>query len=113
MPRQFQSRTRPPLIVRDRYQRELGERPIGDRQIGQVQAPMLSSQRAGGNLPKQRKVQIVDVEMDDVELRGAPAHAVEHDHVVGQRIPHGGIEPERSFRARHQFRRGQGVAARK
>ena len=40
----------PPLIVRDRHQRELGERPIGGRQIGQIQPAVQRRHRARGEL---------------------------------------------------------------
>jgi hypothetical protein len=52
---------------------------------------------------KQRKVQIVGVEMQDVELVGALAHLVEHDHLVRNRIAHIRIEPQGASRAGHQF----------
>ena len=73
---------------------------------------MLGGQREPGKIAEQREMQIVDVKMEGVEFGRAPAHLVEHDHVIGQRIPHPGIEPERLLRARYEFRRGQRVAAR-
>ena len=38
-------------------------------------------------------------EVQDVELRRALAHLLEHEEVVGERVPHGGVEAERRRRA--------------
>ena len=103
---------RPPLVIGDRHERELGEDPIRHGQIGQIQPSMLGSQRKRGKIAEQREMQVVDMEVQDVEFGRPPAHPIEHDHVIGQRIPNRGLESERLLRARRQFRRSQRVAAR-
>ena len=48
-------------------------------------------------------MELVDVEVDDVELVGLPAHLVEHQHVVGDGVAHGRIEAQRLRAARDEL----------
>ena len=56
-------------------------------------------------------MELVDVEVDDVEVAGLPAHLVEHQHVIGDGIADGGIEAQGLRAARNEPGRGDGVAA--
>jgi hypothetical protein len=49
----------------------------------------------------QRRVKHIDVEVQNIELVDPATDLVQHDHVVGQRIPHGRIEAQRYFAAAH------------
>jgi hypothetical protein len=60
---------------------------------------------------KDRKMELVDVEMEQVELVRPLAHLVEHQQIIGDHIAHRGGEPKRRTRAGCEFRRGQRVAA--
>ena len=52
------------------------------------------------------------MEMQDVEVVGALAHAIEHQHVIGDRIADAGVEPERLGHAGHEIGGGDRIAAR-
>ena len=55
-------------------------------------------------------LQQIDMEMDDVELVGAPPHLVQHDDMRGDMAADAG-EAQPLRHAGNQFRRGLGVAA--
>src|SRR5262249_35649325 len=67
---------------------------------------------AVGYVPKQRKMKLVDVEVQNVELFGVLPHPVEHQHVIGNRVTNIVIETQRHGYARHQMGAGNGVPAR-
>src|SRR5262245_51059218 len=56
-------------------------------------------------------MKLVDVEMQNIELVGALANLIEHQHIIWDRITNRWCEPKRGFCAGHEFSRGQGVAA--
>ena len=56
-------------------------------------------------------MKLVDMEVQDVEVVGALAHAIEHQHVIGDRIADAGVEPERLGHAGHEIGRGDRIAA--
>ena len=60
---------------------------------------------------REREVQVVDVEVDDVELGARWRDLLEQQDVVRQRVDAARVEPQRPRRARHQPRRGHRVAA--
>jgi len=66
-----------------------------------------------GYRPKQGKMKLIDVEVQNVEFVGELSHPVEHQHVIGDRVTHVGVETQRHRDARHQTRAGNGVSARK
>ena len=39
-------------------------------------------------------MKLIDMEVQDVEVVGPLAHAIEHQHVIGNRIPDAGVEPQ-------------------
>src|SRR6478672_958513 len=56
-------------------------------------------------------MKLVDMEVQNVKILGAVAHAVKHQHVVGNRIVDIGIEPERRRNAADELRASDGVTA--
>ena len=62
-------------------------------------------------LPNSSPLELVDMKMQDVKLRCHVAQLFEHDHVVGDGVAHGRIEPQRLFAEGHQPRRAYGVSA--
>ncbi len=60
---------------------------------------------------EQRKLKLVDVEMENVELGRPRSNFVEHEHVIGDRIANGCIQAQRSRHTWHEFRSGVTVAA--
>ena len=106
-------RHRATLVVRDRDQRHVGKAQIERKQIGQVLTPVQRGDGAACDRPKQREMELIDMEVQDVEVVGALAHAIEHQHVIGNRIADAGVEPQRLGHAGHQIGRGDQIAARK
>ena len=100
-----------PLIVGDRDEREIAKGCIERRKIGQVQSPVERRQGPIGNVPHQRSVKQVDVEVQHVELVDPAADLVQHDHVVRQRIAYRRIEAQRYVAAADEPGRCLGVAA--
>jgi hypothetical protein len=74
--------------------------------VRQVEPAVQGRHRAPGEVADHRVVQQIDVEVQHVERRGKPAHLVEHDQVIGDRILDV-AQPQRLRRARHQASPGQ------
>ena len=110
--REVRIRHRPALIVGDRDQRHVVKAQIERKKIGQVLAAMQCSDSAARDRPEQRKLKLVDMEVHDIEVVSALAHAIEHQHVIGNRVADAGVEPQRLGHARHQIRRRDRIAAR-
>ena len=70
-------------------------------EVVQILAAVQRGDGAMGNRPKQGKVELVDVEMQNVEFVGELPHPVEHQHVIRDRVPHVGIEAQRHGYARN------------
>jgi hypothetical protein len=62
-------------------------------------------------MPEDRKMEIIDMEVKHVELGGARAYLVQHQHVIGDDIADCSIEPQRLRAARHEIGRRDGIAA--
>ena len=99
-------RYRAPLGVGDRDQRHVVEPRIKRVQIREVLTAVQRSDSAARDVPKQWEMELIDVEMQDVKLVGSLADAIEHQHVVRDRIAHAGIETERLRDARNEIGRG-------
>jgi hypothetical protein len=56
-------------------------------------------------------MELIDVEVQQIEFRGAPVHPVEHPHVMGDRVAHAGIEPQRARHAGNESSGGQRILA--
>ena len=67
---------------------------------------------AARDRPEQRKLELVDMEVQNVEILGALADAIEHQHVVGNGIPDARVEPQRLRHAGHEIGRRDRIAAR-
>ena len=106
-------RHRPALRVRDRNQRHLAEAQVEREQIRQVLTAVQRRDRAACDWPKQREMELIDMEMQDVEILGPPAHAIKHQHVIGNWIAHAGVEPQRRGYAGHEIGCRDRIAARK
>jgi hypothetical protein len=48
-------------------------------------------------------VELVYMEVQNVEVVGALPHAIEHEHVVSDRVAYAGVEPQRRGHAWHQI----------
>src|SRR6516165_3872238 len=60
---------------------------------------------------EQRKRIVIEVKVQDIEIRGTPAHLFQHCHMQGARILDRTVEPQRSWPYRGKFRGGAGVTA--
>ena len=105
-------RHRAALSVGDRDQRHVVEAQIEREQIGQVLAAVQRGDSAARDRPEQREMELIDMEMQDVEVVGALADAIEHQHVIGDRIADAGVEPQRLGHAGHEIGRRDRIAAR-
>ena len=104
-------RDRRALTVGDRDQRHFVEAEIERPQVRQILPAVQRRQSAAGQRPKQRKMELVDVEVQNVEIVGTFAYAVQHQHVIRNRIAHIRIEPQRRRRATNKPRGRHGIAA--
>jgi hypothetical protein len=68
-------------------------------------------ERAVGERMEQREMKEVDMEMQNVEFLDSLAHLVEHEHVVGDGVLDGRIEPQRGHGAAGELGGGDGIAA--
>jgi hypothetical protein len=82
----------PPLVVRNRDQREVPKRPVEGREIRQVQSPVLGRQSPICEGANERRMQNIDVEVKNIELVDPLSELLQHDDMVDQRLSDGGIE---------------------
>ncbi|MCY1295328.1 hypothetical protein D9M70_446650 [compost metagenome] len=87
----------------NRHQREMREVCVERLQVGQVQAAMQGGHGPHRHAPQQRKVDHVDMEVQHVKAAGTRHDAVQHHHVIRQRIAHARIQAQRHVGARYQF----------
>src|ERR1035437_2722626 len=104
-------RQRTALVIGYRHQwhfRELTEQRL---HVMQVQT---SVQRGDGGrwvMPEKRKVQVIVVEMNDVELRSVPKYQIHQPYMLGQRFATSRIAPEGAFARGNECCSGFGIAA--
>ena len=91
------------LVIRDRGQRHLWESHVERPQIRQIKAPVKRCYRLPCELVDQWKLQEVDVKMQDVEFSSAPAHPVQHNHVIGNCVLDCRVQPQCRFSASDKF----------
>ena len=72
--------------VRDRDQRHVGKTFVEVFQIRQILSAVQGSDGPSRLLVENRKMELVDVEMHDIEFGGHPTNFVEHQHVIGDDI---------------------------
>ena len=101
------------LRVGDRHQRHLAEADIEWLEIVQILPAVQGGHRPLRYRPKQGKMKLIDVEVQDVEFVRIFPHPVQHQHVIRDRVTHIVVESQRHGHARHQMRAGDGVPARK
>src|SRR6476660_2221984 len=94
------------LGVGDRDQRHVVEPRIKRVQIREVLAPVQRGHSAARDVPKQGEMELIDVKMQDVKLVGSLADAIEHQHIIRDRIAHAGVETKRLRDARNEIGRG-------
>ena len=104
-------RDRLALRVGDRHQRHVAESDIERLEIVQVLPAVKGRHGPVGHRPKQRKMKLVDVEVKNVKFLGVFPHAVEHQHVIRNRVTNIVVETQRHGYARHQMGAGNGVPA--
>ena len=80
------------LIIRDRGKWKISKRRVERAEVRQVQTAVQSRQRPIRDVTHQRCVKHVDMEVQNIKFIDPAANFVEHDHMVGQRIPHRRIE---------------------
>ena len=97
-------RDRRALTVGDRDQRHFVEAEIERPQVRQILPAVQRRQSAAGERPKEGKMELVDVEMENVELVGTFAHAIQHEHVIRNGVSHVRVESQRRRRATHKSR---------
>ncbi len=102
---------RPSLRVGDRHQGHVAKADIERLEVGEVLPAVGRRHGPTSHVPKQRKVKLVDVEMQDVEILRIAADPVEHEHVVGDRVVDIGVETQRHRRAADQVGGGDRVPA--
>ena len=101
------------LVVGDRHQGHFAKTEVKRFEIVEILSAVQRRYGAMSCWSEQGKVKLVDVEMQNVEFVGALAHPIEHQHVVWNRVPHIGVEPERHGGTGHEVGGGYRVAARK
>jgi hypothetical protein len=72
---------------------------------------MKRSQRPSCQRAEKRKVEEIDVKMKNVELLGALAHLINHQHEVRNDVAHGRIEAQRTRTTGSQLSAGDRVRA--
>jgi hypothetical protein len=96
------ARHRSALGMGDRNERHLGKTDIERLEIRDVLPAVQGCDRSGSQRAKQRKMELVDVEMQYIELLGTLPHPIEHQHVIWDRIANVVVQAQRRLRARHQ-----------
>ena len=74
-----------------------------------ILAPMQCRQAGDRQMPEDREMEMVDMEVKHVELGGVRTHLVQHQHVIGHDIADGGVEPQCLRAARHEIGGGDGI----
>ena len=100
------------LRVRNRDERHMRKSAIERKQVRQVLPAVQGRQRLGADVAKQRHMERVDMEMQDVEAARDSADLVEHDHVMRNIILDRGIQTYRFCRAGNQVGGSDGIATR-
>jgi hypothetical protein len=82
-------------------------------QIGQIEPPVQSGHTREPIPTRQREMQIVDVEVDDIELAATMKYLFQQADVMRELIDTGLVEAQRTRDDRDQSRRRHRIAARK
>ena len=104
-------RQRPPLRIGDRHHRHRRERVEHRLVLRQIE-PAVQRRHERRRLPgEQRERIIVEVEVQEVEIGGAPVDALQHHHVQRVGVAHRAVEPQRPRPRRFELRRRHRIAA--
>src|SRR5207248_172880 len=90
------------LGIGNRDQRHVGERSIERNQVLQVEPPMERRCLSPAELPAERKMEVITMEMDQVELGCMLPHHFEHENMMSKRVERIGIEPQPARTNRNQ-----------
>jgi hypothetical protein len=105
------TRQRLPLRVADRNDRHVRVLAKERAVIGNVE-PAVKGRHVRRALPSgQRKVHIIKVKVDDVELPGVPVNLFEQEQMMRAAIDARSAQPQRPIAARHQPGAGGGIPA--
>src|SRR5690348_13655900 len=74
------------LGIRNRDQRHIGKFMIERRQVGQIEPSMQSCRLSQSAAARQRKMQIVDMKMNNIELLCPLKHLLKHCDVMRKRV---------------------------
>jgi hypothetical protein len=102
---------RSPLVTGDRDQWHFAKSDIERLEVGTVLSAVKSSHRAICHLRKKRKMKLIDVKMQNVELFRELTYPVKHQHVIGDRVTDIAVETQCHGCATHQLGSGDGVRA--
>src|SRR5437763_11780948 len=91
------------LRVRDRNQRHLSEFLIQGSQIRDVKSPVQGCDMGHLLTPAVRKMQIVGMKMNDIEIFSPAEKVLDHQHMVRQRVDTMPIQPQRPLAAFYTF----------
>ena len=105
------ARQRPTLRVGDRHDGNVREQIIDLRKLLKVE-PTVQGGDKGGRLPaEQRKWEVVDVKVQNVELIGSPVDQFQHPCIGRHPVPYARIEPDRLRPHRLELRRSNQSSA--
>src|SRR5215471_10715744 len=99
------------LCMRDGDERHVGKTAVEMLQIGKV---LPAVQRRDGAVlggAEDGKMKLINVEVQNIEVRGHAPNLVEHQHVVGNDVPDRGVEAQGLGTARDEFGPGDRVSA--
>ena len=72
------------MVIRDSYEWKLSEESVKRYDMRQIEPPMESCQGRLLKTMHKRRVQKVDMEMQNIELARLPPNFLQHDNVVGE-----------------------------
>src|SRR5262249_29693279 len=82
------------LAIGDRHQRHVAETEVKRAKVRQILAAMQCRDCAVCKGPKQGKVELVDMKMQDIEVPSAFAHPIKHQHIIGNWVADVRIKPQ-------------------
>ena len=99
------------LGVRDRDHRLPGKLAVDSRQFRQVEPTVQRRHMWTAVSPRQREMQVIDVEVNHVEIFGPAVNLVEHDEVMGELIYARRVCPQRPWTRSDKSRLGDRIPA--
>ena len=90
-------RHRPPLDIRDRDHRRMGERLEHRMKLGKIETPVKRRDEGCVAAAEQREGQVVEVAVNDVELVGLPVNLLQHVEMRCDPVPDGAVAAHRTW----------------